>query len=104
MIYDSLFDDYGDEVIGRKIIFLTAEDDGNISSMTCGFPLIVNRTGFVYVVDEVVVNNIYKFEVINGNLRLREGETLDEPVKSEKELQREALLKQLAELDSQPTE
>lgn len=104
MIYDSLFDENGNEVTGRKIIFLTAEVDGDISSITSGFPLIVNRTGFVYVVDEVVVNNIYKFEVINGNLRLREGETLEEPVKSEKELQREALLKQLAELDSQPAE
>ena len=42
--------------------------------------------------------------MIKGNLKLRDGEALEEPFKSEKELQREALLKQLAELDSQPAE
>ena len=104
MIYNSLFDSEGNEVTSRKLIFITTEDDGTITSTTSSQSLAVNRTGFVYVVDEIVLDNIDKFEVINGNLRLRKGEVLEEVAKSEKELQREALLKQLAELDSQPTE
>lgn len=104
MIHNSLFDESGNEVTGRKIIFVTTEGDGTITSTTSSQSLAVNRTGFVYVVDEIVLDNIDKFEVINGNLRLRKGEVLEEVVKSEKELQREALLKQLAELDSQPSE
>ena len=104
MIYNSLFDSDGNEVTSRKLIFITTEDDGTITSTTSSQSLAVNRTGFVYVVDENVLNNIDKFEVINGNLQLRKGEVLEEVAKSEKELQREALLKQLAELDSQPSE
>ena len=104
MIYKSLFDSDGNEVMSRKLIFITTEDDGTITSTTSSQSLAVNRTGFVYVVDEIVLDNIDKFEVINGNLRLRKGEVLEEVVKTEKELQREALLKQLAELESQPSE
>ena len=104
MIYKSLFDSEGNEVTSRKLIFITTEDDGTITSTTSSQSLAVNRTGFVYVVDENVLNNIDKFEVINGNLQLRKGETIEKVVKSEKELQREALLKQLAELESEPAE
>ena len=104
MIYKNLYDDDGNEVPGRKILFVAAEYDGTITSTTSSQSLAVNRTGFVYVVDEIVLDNIDKFEVINGNLRLRKGEVLEEVVKSEKELQREALLKQLAELESEPSE
>ena len=104
LIYKNLYDDDGNEVSGRKILFVAAEDDGTITSSTSSQSLAVNRTGFVYVVDENVLNNIDKFEVINGNLQLRKGEVLEEVVKSEKELQREALLKQLAELESEPSE
>lgn len=105
MIYKNLYDDEGNEVTSRKLVFITTEDDGAITSTTSSQSLAVNRTGFVYVVDENVLNNIDKFEVINGNLRLRKGEVLEEVVKSEKELQRETLLKQLAELESdEPTE
>ena len=104
LIYKNLYDDDGNEVPGRKILFVAAEYDGTITSTTSSQSLAVNRTGFVYVVDEIVLDNIDKFEVINGNLRLRKGEVLEEVVKSEKELQREALLKQLAELESEPSE
>jgi len=105
LVYKSLFDYDGNEVTSRKLIFITTEDDGTITSTTSSQSLAVNRTGFVYVVDEIVLDNIDKFEVINGNLRLRKGEVLEEVVKTEKELQREALLKQLAELESdEPSE
>ena len=104
LIYKNLYDDDGNEVPGRKILFVAAEYDGTITSSTSSHSLAVNQTGFVYIVDDTVLNNIDKFEVINGNLQLRKGETLEKVVKSEKELQREALLKQLAELDSQPAE
>ena len=100
MIYKSLFDDAGNEVTSRKLIFVTTEDDGTITSTTSSQSLAVNRAGFVYVVDEVVLNNIDKFEVINGNLQLRDGEILEEPVKTEKERMIEEMERQLAALKS----
>ena len=100
MIYKSLFDDEGNEVTNRQIIFITASDDGEIESMTTGKPLAVNKTGYVYVVDDVVVKNIDKFYVNNGKLELIDGEEFEAPVKSELQLEEEALLKRLAELQA----
>lgn len=100
MIYKSLFDDEGNEVTKRQIIFITASDDGEIESMTTGKPLAVNKSGHVYVVDDVVVENIDKFHIKNGKLELIDGEKIEKPVKSELELEEEALLKRLAELQA----
>ena len=100
MIYKSLFDDEGNEVTNRQIIFITASDDGEIESMTTGKPLAVNKTGYVYVVDDVVVKNIDKFQIRNGKLELIDGEEIEKPVKSKLELEEEALLKRLAELQA----
>lgn len=101
MIYKNMYDDEGNEVTSRKLVFITTEDDGTINSTTSSQSLAVNRTGFVYVVDEVVLNNIDKFEVINGNLQLRDGETLEEPVKSDLEIEEEELLRRIAEIQAQ---
>lgn len=101
MIYKSLFDDEGNEVTKRQIIFITASDDGEIESMTTGKPLAVNKSGHVYVVDDVVVENIDKFHIKNGKLELIDGEKIEKPVKSELELEEEELLKRIAEIQAQ---
>lgn len=101
LIYKSLFDDEGNEVIKRNIIFITATEDGEVESMTTGKPLAVNKTGYVYVVDDVVVKNIDKFEIKGGQLELKEGERIEEPVKSELEIEEEELLKRISEIQAQ---
>ena len=103
MIYKSLFDDEGNEVTKRQIIFITASGDGEIESMTTGKPLAVNKSGHVYVVDDVVVENIDKFQIKNGTLELINGEKIEKPVKSELEREEEELLKRLAELRAKKT-
>ena len=93
LIYKNLYDDDGNEVPGRKILFVAAEYDGTITSSTSSHSLAVNQTGFVYIVDDTVLNNIDKFEVINGNLQLRKGETLEKVVKSEKRITTRSIIK-----------
>lgn len=58
----------------------------------------------MFIVDEWLIPQLEKVQFNEGVLSVKAGEELIPPVKTEKELQREALLKQLAELDSQPTE
>ena len=54
--------------------------------------------------DDWIIPQLEKILFVNGELKVKDGEEIIPPVKTEKELQREALLKQLAELDSQPAE
>ena len=89
----------------RRIAFITVNEVGTILSSTVSKgAVLTDRTGHTLIVDDYVADQITKFIFIDGELILNDGEELIVPVKTEKELQREALLKQLAELDSQPTE
>ena len=58
----------------------------------------------MFIVDDWLIDQLDKVQFIDGELSVKDGEELIPPVKTEKEIQREALLKQLAELDSQPAE
>ena len=96
MIYKSL-----DGKPERRIVFITTDDEGSIESVTMSQGVFgLDKTGYSFIVDDYVADQINKFKVVNGNLELLDGEQLDEPVKSEKELQREELLRQLALLDA----
>lgn len=100
MIYESI-----DNMPDRRVAFITTDSEGLILSSTVSKTAVsTNRTGSTLIVDDYVADQITKFRFINGELILIDGEKIIVPVKTEKELQREALLKQLADLDSQPSE
>ena len=104
-IYDKLRDENGELVNGRTKLFIkTADSDGSISEFNHGIAFVTEENGTQFIVDDWLVEQIDKLQFVGGSLSVKKGKSLDPPAKSEKELQREALLKQLAELDSQPTE
>src|SRR5699024_2240131 len=104
-LYDDVRLSDGSIASGRTKLFIKETlDDGTISNCQTGSLLIPDGAGTILIVDEWLIDQLDKVQFIDGVLSVKEGEELIPPVKTEKELQREALLKQLAELDSQPAE
>lgn len=104
-IYDKLRDEHGELVNGRTKLFIkTVDSDGSISEFNHGIAFVTEENGTQFIVDDWLVEQIDKLQFVGGSLSVKKGESLDPPAKTDRELQREALLKQLAELDSQPTE
>ena len=103
--YEQLKTDDGDNVRGRtKLLIIEVDNEGNIVRSQSGTSFIPEVTGTLFIVDDWLIPQLDKVQFIDGVLSVKDGEELIPPVKTEKELQREALLKQLAELDSQPSE
>ena len=104
-IYNSLRDEYDNLISGRTKLFIkSTKDDGSINEYIRGVAFNPEGNGTMFIVDDWLIPQLDKVQFIDGVLSVKEGEELIPPVKTEKELQREALLKQLAELDSQPAE
>ena len=104
-IYDKLRNEHGELVNGRTKLFIkTVDSDGSISEFNHGIAFVTEENGTQFIVDDWLVGQIDKLQFVGGFLSVKKGESLDPPAKTDRELQREALLKQLAELDSQPTE
>lgn len=104
-LYDDVRLSDGSIANGRTKIFIKETlDDGTISNCQTGSLLLPDGAGTIFIVDDWLIDQLDKVQFKNGILSVKDGETLTPPVKTEKELQREALLKQLAELDSQPSE
>ena len=104
-LYDDVRLSDGSIASGRTKLFIKETlDDGTISNCQTGSLLLPDGAGTIFIVDDWLIDQLDKVQFIDGVLSVKDGEELIPPVKTEKELQREALLKQLAELDSQPTE
>ena len=104
-VYQSMYDENLNTVSGRTKLFIKeALEDGSIGNHDYGTAWTPSETGTMFIVDDWLIDQLDKVQFIDGVLSVKDGEELIPPVKSEKELQREALLKQLAELDSQPAE
>lgn len=103
--YDNLRSDDGGVVNGRTKLFIEKySDDGEILLSEHGTKLTPEGAGTMFIVDDWLIPQLDKVKFLDGVLSVKDGEEIIPPVKTEKELQREALLKQLAELDSQPSE
>ena len=104
-LYDDVRLSDGSIASGRTKLFIKETlDDGTISNCQTGSLLLPDGAGTIFIVDDWLIDQLDKVKFLDGVLSVKEGEELIPPVKTDKELQREALLKQLAELDSQPTE
>ena len=104
-IYESIRDENAGIAPGRtKLFIVNSNEFGDIILSEHGTKLTPEGTGTMFIVDDWLIPQLDKVQFIDGVLSVKEGEELIPPVKTEKELQREALLKQLAELDSQPAE
>ena len=104
-IYDNIKDERGIDDPKRVRLFITkVEDDGTINEFLSGNSAVPMTNGTLFIVDDWLIDQLDKVVFKDGTLQVKEGEQLDEPVKSEKELQREALLRQLALLDADTEE
>lgn len=102
MIHEDLYDEHGNERSEISTIHVKVDEEGNIISVSSGGKIIgVSSSGLTFVVDNKVLEQINKFKINGRNLELIDGMELDEPVKSDAEIEREKLLKQIAELDKQ---
>lgn len=104
-VYEDLRDRTGNFISGRTKLFLkNSNPHGDIEEYLSGVACVPEGNGTMFIVDDWLIDQLDKIQFVDGTLKVKDGEKLIPPVKTEKELQREALLKQLAELDSQPTE
>lgn len=104
-IYDTIKDDHGNLIPGVTKLFINSvQSDYTIGKFISGVACVPEGNGTMFIVDDWLIPQIDKILFVDGALSVKDGEELIPPVKTEKELQREALLKQLAELDSQPAE
>lgn len=103
--YDNNFDEIGNLINGRTKLFIRKVNEENeIEESFSGTRYVPEGAGTLFIVDDWLIPQLDKVQFKDGVLSVKDGEELIPPVKTEKELQREALLKQLAELDSQPSE
>ena len=104
-IYDDLRDRAGNLISGRTKLFLKNSNlDGEIEEYLSGVACVPEGNGVMFIVDDWLIPQLDKVIFKDGTLQVKEGEQLDEPVKSEKEKQREELLRQLALLDADTEE
>ena len=104
-IYDNIKDENGIEDPNRTRLFITkVDDDGTVSEYLSGNSAVPMTNGTLFIVDNWLIDQLDKVAFKDGTLQVKEGEQLDEPVKSEKEKQREELLRQLALLDADTEE
>lgn len=104
-IYNSIRDEDNNIIPGRnKLFIMRTSEDGSILDYLSGKYIVPEDSGTLLNIDDYVLEQVDKLEFINGELKVKDGETIDEPVKTEEELQEEELLRQLAELRARRTE
>ena len=104
-IYENIRDESRNIVSGRTKLFIEDTDsDGSIINYLHGTSVVPDTSGTLFVVDDWLIPQIDKLLFIDGSLQVKEGEQLDEPVKSEIDLQEEELLRQLKALRAQRNE
>ena len=104
-IYDNIKDDKGIDSPNRVRLFISKVDEnGEILESAASNYAVPMTSGTLFIVDDWLIDQLDKVIFKDGTLKVKEGEQLDEPVKSEKEKQREELLRQLALLDADTEE
>ena len=104
-IYDRFKDDGGSRIPGRtKLFIMSTSEDGDIDRYISGVAFTSEENGTQFIVDDWLVGQIDKLQFVGGSLSVKKGESLDPPAKTDRELQREALLRQLALLDADTEE
>src|SRR5699024_9682714 len=104
-IYENIRDQSRNIVSGRTKLFIEDTDaDGNIINFLHGTSVVPDTSGSLFIVDDWLIDQLDKVIFKDGSLQVKDGEQIDEPVKSEKELMIEELQRQMAELQAMPDE
>ena len=103
-IYDSIKDEYGNVIDGvTKLFIISTKPDNTVGKFISGIACVPEGNGTMFIVDEWLIEQLDKVVFKDGTLKVKEGEELVEPVKSELEREEEELLKRLAELRAKKT-
>lgn len=105
--YDELRDESGIAYQGRTRLFIRkseVDSDGNFGEFERGSASVFEASGYQFIVDDYVISQINKLKIVDGNLVVRDGEEIMPPIKTERELQIEAIERQLAALKAEPDE
>ena len=101
-VYNNLRDENDVLLPNRTILFIRKdeiEENGEFELYSYGLGVSLDGSGYSFIVDDWLIDQLDKVVFKDGTLKVKEGEELVEPVKTEKEIQREELLRQLALLD-----
>lgn len=105
-IYNSLRDENDAVIPNRTILFVRKDDiddDGEFERFSYGLGVSLDGSGYSFIVDDWLIDQLDKVVFKDGTLQVKDGETLDEPVKTVLEREEEELLKRLAELRAKKT-
>ena len=101
-IYSSFRDEEGNSIKGRIKLFIRQTDEvGNIELFQSGIMVSPEENGTMFIVDDWLIPQIDKVQFKDGILLVKDGEELIPPDKTEKELQIEAIERQLAALKAE---
>lgn len=104
-IYSSFRDSEGNNINGRVKLFIRQTDEvGNIELFQSGIMVSPEENGTMFIVDDWLIPQIDKVQFKDGILSVKDGEELIPPTKTERELQIEAIERQLAALKAEPGE
>ena len=100
-IYENIRDQSRNIVSGRTKLFIEDTDaDGNIINFLHGTSVVPDTSGSLFIVDDWLIPQIEKIELKDGELSVKDGESLDVPVKTDIELEIESLRRQIEELEN----
>lgn len=95
---------YDSNIDGDKVKVFIAIEDGNKTTITVGNHAMSKKSGIQFYVDEHVSTQLdkltFSMDGLNPKLALKEGEEIEEPQKTEKELRMEELQRELEELQN----
>ena len=90
---------------GKIKVFFIVDDEGAITSVEVGNMTVPRKSGYQFYVDDYVAHQIDKVDIDFSDgkptLKVKEGETIDEPQKTEKELEIERLKRELEKLQNE---
>ena len=105
-IYNNLRDENDSLVPNRTILFIRKDEideSGEFELYSYGLGVSLDGSGYSFIVDDWLIDQLDKVIFKDGTLKVKEGEELVEPVKSELEREEEELLKRLAALRDKKT-
>lgn len=103
--YDNNIDEYGNLINNRTKLFIRKVNEENeIEESFSGTRYVPEGAGTLFIVDDWIIPQLDKILFVNGELKVKDGEEIVPPVKTERQLQIEKLQRQLAELESMPDE
>ena len=104
-IYNNIKNENGIDDPKRVRLFITkVGENGELNEFTSGNSVVPMTNGTMFIVDDWLIDQLDKVVFKDGTLQVKEGEQLDEPVKSEKQLMIEEMERQIALLKAEDTE